>query len=160
MKLTKPSLIILIILLSATTQAQLISNAPPLPMTNTVEIGHEIAEVVLADLDVQKSGVERHLVLDTASGRVKGVLHHMKSDRVFMFDSGGLLDLIIKQADEGDPVYVFNTRGEWLYTVKNNRYLFDAKGQMTGVLRLSGDQVVFHRLDGVEKKNPAKRRGF
>ena len=156
----KNSLFLPIILLSVTTQAQLISNAPPLPMTNTVEIGHEIAEVVLADLDVQKSGVERHLVLDTASGRVKGVLHHTKSGQIFMFNSEGLLDLIIKQAEDDEPVYVFNTRGEWLYTVKNNRYLFDANGKMAGILRLSGDNVVFHRLDGVEKKNPAKRRGL
>lgn len=152
----KKSLLVPIIFLSATTQAQLISNAPSLPVTNTLEIGPEIAEVVLEDLDEKNSDIETHLVLDTSSGMVRGVLHHMKSGRVFMFDSDGLLDLIIKRASKDETLCVFDTSGKWLYTVKNNRYLFDADGKMRGVLRISGDKVVFHRLEDVEKKNPAK----
>ena len=157
MKWTRCFVILPVVLLTVVAQAQLITTAPSsLPVTNTVEIGHEIAEVVLEDLDEKQAGVEKHLILDTASGTVKGVLHHMKSGRVFMFDSEGLLDLIIQQTDEGDPVCVFDTHGKWLYTVKNNRYLFDAEGEMKGVLNLSGDKVIFHRLDGGGKKNPVK----
>lgn len=156
MKPTTLGLLLSVLLLSSTTLAQLISNAPSLPMTNALEIGPEIAEVVLEDLDEKDSDIETHLVLNTSSGKVRGVLRHIKSGRVFMFDSSGLLDLIIKRTSVGETLCVFDTNGKWLYTVKNNRYLFDANGQMKGVLQLSGDNVIFHRMDSGIKKNPAK----
>jgi len=160
MKPIKSTLFLSTALLTAATQAQLIGAAPSLPMTNTIAIGSAIAEVVLEDLDERKSGVEKHLILDTTSGTVKGVLHSHKSGQIFMFNSDGLLDLIIRPEMEGGPVYVFDTHGQWLYTVKNNRYLFDADGNIKGILNVSGDKVVFQRLEGVKKKNPAKETGI
>lgn len=140
-------------LLSLQAHAQLIDSTPSLSVTNAIEIGQDVAREKLIHAD---NSVQKHLLLDSASGQCNGVILEKDAGLMYLFDSKGLLNLIVKSNGD-NAVCVFDTHGKWLYVVKNERHLFDASGKMRAVLTVRDDKVIVIPMESFTDEPKPKR---